>query len=261
MPVSLTIHSYFKPVEMLSNVYQDGAMRHNNPTLIARAEASKLFPANMAKLLVISVGCGRFKTTASRGRSTISRLKNSLMAAMDPENQHQQDALYRRSGLSGEITQEHLMRLNPDLDIEAVSLDDVKAVDSLKQSVERCASLGSPFSKMMELAAHQLVASLFYVDLSFDRKILGRIYARLGDEEEKNFFESYRNTKVKINDAYYRFESRLPLCFSFTENEALSIELKLDDSWFHINGSPYRLRNVRTSSFAGRKRRYSQIDE
>jgi hypothetical protein len=170
--------NYFRSYhhEITNQVYEDGALYHNNPVFIADSERKLIWPelADSPPDILISIGTGHNakkmelpvapKATAiPPKRGFISHFKTFKRIAQD----HVAVSLdSERTWISWLQTlpnpQEHakrLVRLNVSCNRDPPSLDDVQSMRQLRIYVQEQYAL----NRLIEDIAHRLVASSFYV--------------------------------------------------------------------------------------------------
>ncbi|TIA32885.1 hypothetical protein D6C78_07927 [Aureobasidium pullulans] len=237
--------AFWRPVKLLSKIYQDGGLSSNNPSAIARNEGNLLAGSNHSNGITVSVGCGRLYTAPLTQMSVFRRLIRAFDETLNAEKQHETVKLLTK-GARGD-----LIRLNPKLDLNEVLLNDLSCLSSLRESFQEALNSGSNGSFLVgsKTAARRLIASLFYFEL--DHKVRkgenqgetlqkGFIHTRLNEEELSVFRESFPKARFRIGKTEVEFTIPAEVEISYTSRtDMFGIEL-VERSWeAQISGSPF----------------------
>lgn len=135
----LIVASLFKPASIAAlGSFQDGGLRHNNPTDLALWESSKIWPSTTIDVL-LSLGTGKedslrspqapkFRNVLNDG--FIPRLCRSFMSSLDGER-----AWRDLANRLDDNSKSDYFRLNVPFSGEEPRLDDVERVEELRRSV------------------------------------------------------------------------------------------------------------------------------
>lgn len=226
--------SYFRTKPLLQKVYQDGGLSHNNSATIAYREVAKLYSRKAEAALHISVGCGEFRSSVLDIKSCLFRLRNTLYTLLDPERQYR-NMFDTRSAPE----QANMLRLNPGLDLEDISLDDISSITRLERNACNVLDHSSNFLMIVQRAARRMVASLFYVTAvhssASDMRI--EITSRLRADEVIQLQKSYQNLHFRVEDQMIDFA--LPCFIHGVWGAKIDICVCLDECYVPISGSPY----------------------
>jgi hypothetical protein len=145
----------FPAAQLQSDRYYDGALAYNNPTAIATAEGRTFWGSGETQNTVLSIGCGTTRDQARHREGPIHSCTRSFFGSMSADKQHNDLVLqgYR------------FARLDPALDIEAVSLDDVAAIPRLQESFSQVLLHNVAFVEHLQSTAFQLLADMFYIEI------------------------------------------------------------------------------------------------
>jgi hypothetical protein len=238
---------------LLGKAYQDGGLSHNNPSAIAINEANLLASTAHHDPLVVSVGCGRLSTAPLTHLSVFRRYVKVFGETLNAGRQHDITAMLWNGD------KRSVVRLNPRLNMDEVSLDEQSSMSALESSVQAILDSESgppkPFSVKCEMAARRLIASLFYFELGYKFKKAGKqgkvlqvgvIKTRLSDQELEAFRESYPEMLLRVKDLEVEIsaETEIEILHPIL-TESFKIEL-VNASWVQqISGSPFTIAGLR----------------
>ena len=154
--------SYFAPflASIDNEIRQDGALSFNMPAGIAALEASKLYKCNTADNLKVSVGCGQM-LLPNHKPTLFGRIRRYCEWKSKASSEEETRTLYDRD------RQNHF-RLDPELGIDTVALDDIDTMLALRSQLEQSMSRDIEFCKQLKLCAWQLTASNWYCQIAPD---------------------------------------------------------------------------------------------
>ena len=142
--------------------FQDVGLLRNDPTAIAFAEATALYPSVEQADMILSLGTGSLKASHEVHDQQRSAPQRVYDLVWEKAKDHQVEETFRH------IPRYH--RLNPELDDE-YSLDDTGHMHVLKSKVETDESLSRP----IETVARRAIASKFYFELAgLPKRVNGR---------------------------------------------------------------------------------------
>lgn len=188
--------------------------------------------------IIVSTGCGQLKPYDIPAKSFIGRLWRVFNNKIDAERQHNDfvSAAYDQTG--------RLYRLNPILDIEEVSLNDIKSIPALQEAIASVLKLDVMFLRYVQDTSRALIASLFYVDMGHrsSAKATVVISSRLNHLQLQKFREKYPCASFSVASKVYVFKiPRLIALPSRRADKSFEVELQIED-WSHpINGSPFTI--------------------
>ena len=206
-----------------------------------------------ADSLIVSVGCGRLFTAPLSKMSVFRRYIKVFEETLDAERQHEMVAMLtsERSG--------SLVRLNPRLDMEEVSLDEQSSISSLDDAVQSMLISGSSAARMFsgecKAAARRLIASLFYFELGHkmvrreaadQNQQTGVIKTRLTKDEFTAFKQGYPEVKFRVKDLMFdtSISTEVKL-WNPNGDTQFKVEL-VHPSWTQqISGSPFTIAQLR----------------
>jgi hypothetical protein len=154
---------------------------------------------------------------------------------------------------------ENLVRLNPRLEMDEVSLDEQSSMISLENSVQTILDSDSSSAKLFsvecEIAARRLIASLFYFELGYKQRKgdkqgdflqMGIIKTHLTGEEFAAFRKTYPEMRFKVKDLEVEVSIATEVeILNPVSTESFRIEL-LHPSWVQqISGSPFTIAQLR----------------
>ena len=230
-----------------SIVFQDGGMEHNYPGSIAKTEGKKLFPKKPSYLMV-TIGCGiqnRRVLTKSKP-SCLHRFYNSSMKNIDPHHQ------YEISRLSDF---EKTIRLDPVLNMEETTLDDVEAIAELQQKLGQIFKSDRVFRAQIKITAWSLIASLFYFEFEREPEPHGscfscnaKISCRYSDTLDlyAKLLTRYRNKAVfQVNNQIVMFKLPCRVKFQLPNlTRPFDVLMKFEDQEASITGFPDTAENL-----------------
>lgn len=216
-------------------------------------EANLLASSHHSDPLIVSVGCGRLFTAPLTYTSVFRRYIKVFEETLDAEKQHD----FTRMPMSGRA--ENLVRLNPRLDMDEVSLDEQSSMSTLKNSVQAMlnsiSSSAQLFSGDCEAAARRLIASLFYFELGYklrkgeeEGQVLqtGIVKIQLTEEEFRALKGKYPEVRVRIKDLEIDVSDLMEVeILHPSSTELFKVEL-VHPSWVQqISGSPFTIGQLR----------------
>jgi hypothetical protein len=145
----------FPAARLQEEWFYDGALVHNNPTVLAIEEAKHFWGSNGTRNLVLSVGCGTTRERLNARNGPISCCTNSFLESMSAAKQNS-DLL---------LCGYHFTRLDPCLDVDLVSLDDFEAMPKLQQSFAAMLSHDVAFVELLKGTAFELLSWFFYFEV------------------------------------------------------------------------------------------------
>jgi hypothetical protein len=238
---------------LLGKAYQDGGLSHNNPSAIAINEANLLASTLHHDPLVVSVGCGRLSTAPLTHLSVFRRYIKVFEETLNAGRQHDITSMLWNED------KRSVVRLNPRLNMDEVSLDEQSSMSALESSVQAVLHSDSgsakPFSVKCETAARRLIASLFYFELGYKFKKAGEqgkvlevgvIKTRLNDQELEAFRKSYPEMLLRVKDLEVEISASTEIeILHAIITESFKIEL-VHPSWAEqISGSPFTIAGLR----------------
>jgi hypothetical protein len=238
---------------LLGKAYQDGGLSHNNPSAIAINEANLLASTLHHDPLVVSVGCGRLSTAPLTHLSVFRRYIKVFEETLNAGRQHDITSMLWNED------KRSVVRLNPRLNMDEVSLDEQSSMSALESSVQAVLHSDSgsakPFSVKCETAARRLIASLFYFELGYKFKKAGEqgkvlevgvIKTRLKDQELEAFRKSYPEMLLRVKDLEVEISASTEIeILHAIITESFKIEL-VHPSWAEqISGSPFTIAGLR----------------
>lgn len=129
---------------------------HNNPISLALSEAQSVWSTNGRENVALSLGCGTMRRTTGVRDDAFTCCKQSFFGSMSAERQHNR---FLSQGLE-------YIRLDPALDMDDVGLDCFAEIPKLQESFRIALAEDQCFAEMVRNAAFQLMASLFYFEVS-----------------------------------------------------------------------------------------------
>jgi hypothetical protein len=165
--------------------YYDGALAHNNPTILAIEEAKAFWGPDPSRNLILSIGCGITDLRQSRKTDPISCCTSSWFEGMSAAKQN------RELLLRGYC----FTRLDPCLDIDTVSLDDAGAIPNLQKCFSSLLLQDTIFPGLLRTSAFQVLSASFYFEVdsqpilrkSMEYSTIGMIRSRLPSARSKHF--------------------------------------------------------------------------
>lgn len=191
---------YFKPFthEITKLVYQDGAIHHNNPVVVANQERRLIWPDEPCEFpdLILSLGTGTSPELEREGgdaQEKYQRFRGLWNNIYHLAKDHFELALdcnhawnnFVNSQLSSWGTR--FKRVNPMLPDGVPALDDVAKMKSIQEAVRSKYDQGGPESKYLEQIAKQLVAACFYFKLSGPITKEGNAFGRMTELSSERF--------------------------------------------------------------------------
>jgi hypothetical protein len=240
---SLTLCSrYLSEMRLGGQSFLDGGILHNNPAAIARREGAKLWSCRPDENFLVSVGCGDMRMM-SMGDNVVARLFKTLMYKTYPAKEEEVRALW------GDYSDSYI-RLDPKLDIDDISLDDVKSMLSLLSRVRCIIKDDQTLQGNISKCAWQLLANTFFchdVQSSCHFNGLARsvtLCCRLGGDASK-ILEKWPDARLLVNGLTSPADvSNLPCTVQLDDNSMtaeIKIELVSGTKRASISGFPRKL--------------------
>ena len=230
--------------------FLDGGLVFNNPGAIASAEGAKLFHCRPNENYRVSVGCGDMRMM-SMGDNVITRLLKTVMYKTYPAKEEEVRALW------GDYSDSYV-RLDPKLDIEDISLDDVKSMLSLLSRVRSIIREDEVLQDNISKCAWQLLANTLFCVVSQDFSSGGEeqdvsltICCRLGKDVEK-VAENRPHARLTINMSTSVVDlSSLPCTVKLDKvapSTMIDVQLIEGKRRASVNGFPRELRSLSRQS-------------
>jgi hypothetical protein len=222
--------------------FLDGGVMYNNPAAIARREGAKIWSCRPDENFLVSVGCGDMRMM-SMGDNVVGRLFKTLMYKTYPAKEEEIRALW------GDYSDSYI-RLDPKLDIDDISLDDVKSMLSLLSRVRSIIKDDRTLQDNISKCAWQLLANTFFCHMvqsschsdEFARSLT--LCCRLGEDAGK-ILEKWPDVQLLIDGSTSSAElSNLPCTVQLNHNPMIAeinIELVSGDKRASISGFPRTL--------------------
>jgi len=241
--VSLTLcFRYLSEMRLGGQSFLDGGILHNNPAAIARREGAKLWSCRPDENFLVSVGCGDMRMI-SMGDNVVARLFKTLMYKTYPAKEEEVRALW------GDYSDSYI-RLDPKLDIDDISLDDVKSMLSLLSRVRCIINDDQTLQDSISKCAWQLLANTFFchaIQTSSHSDRLATsltLCCRLGEDASK-ILEKWPDARLLIDGSTsFADVSNLPCTVQLDSNPmtaAIDIELVSGKKRASISGFPRKL--------------------
>lgn len=246
----LTSVSYFSaktlPGSPFKQFYDGGVGKYNHPGPVAKAEAIELFQ-NKSACTLVKVGCGKQKS--SDKISTDQRFYHRVYRLISDASKAAE--LHHYSNTEPDFTY-----LNPDLDMDETSLDDISTLETLQTIVTSYLATNNDYRTKYEIpSAWLLTASLFYFEF-FDQpqgkdqsiRCSGIIKCRYPDDQ--NLCRKLREhlehiTGFSINGKYFPFKLPCKVNFSLQSlTQNFDIQLLSGEKRSSISGLPDTAENI-----------------
>ena len=219
--------------------FHDGALAYNNPTLLAIEEAKLFWGSGKAHNLVLSVGCGITRMRNNERTGPVFSCTYSFLESLSAARQNK-ELLLRGY---------HYTRLDPPLDMDAVSLDDFEAIPRLQRCFASMLLHDVTFLAALRTAAFQLVASIFYVELeswtlrsrSGDYTVTIMVRPRIPRAHllHLSSHATFHPLYLLVNDKRFTFKMPMKLSLHIETLDAeLNIDLSSQQYRAGISGSP-----------------------
>jgi hypothetical protein len=236
----------FPPAQLQDETYHDGALAYNNPTILAIEEAKLFWGPAEGRALVLSIGCGVTKNRHNDWKGPMSSCTRSFLESMSAAKQN---SVLLLQGC-------RFTRLDPSLDMDAVSLDDFEAIPRLQQSFASKLAHDLAFVESLRSAAFQLLSSLFYFEVvsppvfrpaSTDYSITGMIRPRLPPKSLQHLYRHavFRSLYFVVNEKSFTFS--MPKKVNVRVNDLSSpLRIKLSNRVYEawISGSPVAVTDI-----------------
>lgn len=241
--VSLTFcFRYLSEMRLGGQSFLDGGILHNNPAAIARREGAKLWSCRPNENFLVSVGCGDMRMI-SMGDNVVARLFKTLMYKTYPAKEEEVRALW------GDYSDSYI-RLDPKLDIDDISLDDVKSMLSLLSRVRCIINDDRTLQDSISKCAWQLLGNTFFchaVQTSSNSNGLATsltLCCRLGEDAIK-ILEKWPDAQLLVDGSASSADvSKLPYTVQLDNkpmNAEIDIELVSGTKRASISGFPRKL--------------------
>jgi hypothetical protein len=243
--------------------FLDGGVMYNNPAAIARREGAKIWSCRPDENFLVSVGCGDMRMM-SMGDNVVGRLFKTLMYKTYPAKEEEIRALW------GDYSKSYV-RLDPKLDIDDISLDDVKSMLSLLDRVRSIIEEDQTLQENISTCAWQLLANTFFCHMVQSScrsdEFAGSLTlcCRLGQDTGK-ILEKWPDVRLIINATTFADLSNLPCTVQLNDTPMIAeIDIKLvsGKKQASISGFPRKLGSLPCTStpkkpevYIGRKRKH-----
>jgi hypothetical protein len=145
----------FPAAQLPGGAYIDGAVTCNNPTRIALQEAKIFWTPEEDRNMMLSIGYGTMNNSQTHQDGPLGACRDLLKHTICSTKQHDDLA----------IGGHQYTRLDPALDVEPVSFDDVGAISKLQDSFRSLVAQNGAFAESLRGTAFKLLASCFYVEV------------------------------------------------------------------------------------------------
>ena len=203
---------------------------------VAVSEAKKLQPSQKPR--VLSFGCGRFNSQKYPQTRFFYRVPRTWLTGLDADRQFQNTTL-----IGSDPT--HFTRIDPNLELDEVNLDDAEAIPALQERVKLIMPQLTP---LVSQSISVLVASLLY--FTFDQepevdahdrsvKCFGTVHYRYPEQQER-FLRDYGDLAV-LQVEKQMVKARVPQAVSFVlkdRSRPFDIQLVCREQTSSINGFP-----------------------
>ena len=249
--------------------FLDGGLVFNSPGAILSAEGAKLFNCRPNENYRVSVGCGDMRMMCMSD-NVVTRLFKTVMYKTYPAKEEEVRALW------GDCSDSYI-RLDPKLDIEDISLDDVKSMLSLLSRVRTIIREDKVLQDDISRCAWKLLANTFFCLVSQEflpeggeQDVSLTICCRLGKDIRK-VAENRPRACLTINSSTCVVDlSKLPCTVRLekvTPSTMIDVQLVEGKRKASVNGFPRELRTLDRRSLAKkaqapimRKRKFSLSD-
>lgn len=225
------------------------------PLPLARAEGRKLWPHKEGPDFVLSLGCGVMKPTVNIQRNFGSRYLHWSLASLNGSKRYLKYKL-----ASGKMNQ--CYRIDPDLHMREVCLDDTSAISLMKQKVERDLSVDTGFLGDLPW---KMVASLFWFQFlntprssqdtaqgstqEYKFVCTGEIVCRYGDDPsiKKILREKYPHIRIFIGGKCFPMHDSYRTIVTFTHDSwcaPFDVVLEYERNYAVITGFPSTIENI-----------------
>jgi hypothetical protein len=206
----------FPAAQLREERYHDGALSYNNPTILAIEEAKIFWGSTDTQNLVVSVGCGITRERHNEGSGPLSCCTRSFFGNMSASKQNKELQLHSYG----------IVRLDPALDTDVVSLDDFEAISRLQQSFSDVLHHDVAFVELLEAAAFRLLSSFFYFEVSqpflkptsTEHSITGMIRPRIPSSSLQHLY------KHEIFQSLFFMVDGKPVTFSMPKKVNVRVE-------------------------------------
>lgn len=230
----------FPPARLQNECFYDGALVHNNPTVLAIEEAKHIWGSNGTRNMILSVGCGTSRERLNGRSGPISCCTNSFLESLSAAKQNS-DLL-----LSGY----HFTRLDPCLDVDLVSLDDFEAMPKLQQSFAAMLSHDVAFAELLKGTAFKLLSRVFYLELvlppvlqrkSMEYSVTGMIRPCIPRSTLRHLYqhEIFHSLYFTVNDRRFSFSMPKTVTVLVKDlDSAIQVRLCSRSHQARVSGSP-----------------------
>ena len=233
--------------------FVDGGVSHNNPASIALREASDLYACQLKDVLVTSVGCGRLNLVPE-SNDIFRQLIHSFYIKTSPAQEEEDRSVWGH--------QEKYTRVDPFIDINNISLDDISSMESLLPQLQREMSENSDLHKRLVDAKWKIFANSFFC---LPDSVSGQctVYNRLGLEVEK-IIAKYKDLELvtlldeAVQLCYKLDHSSFPLRIRLPEGARVDVKLHSENNnkTQSISGFPIE----KKSASLNRKRKFEHAN-
>jgi len=226
-------------------MYQDGL---DIPLPQARSEGRKIWPYKAQADFILSVGCGKFRSALNQKKSWFHRSLSSACAALDFHRQYENFRLASDSNNRG-------FRVDPDLEMDKVRLDNTEAMVAMEECVEDALSSDKDLKMEVRRLSCSMIASLFYFEFTelphvgspgptgaFNLACRGSVTCRYEDDENimVALGKKYRHELAfSVNGRFFTYQERKDVIFDVTSmSQPFDIKLEYRDLSSSITGFP-----------------------